>query len=694
MQEQRQHNMNSRGGHGYGGRGGFQSNRGSRPQYSGNQNNNYNAHQNNQNQRDNESPAQMNTNQGFSSHNPRAVPPPFLPMQPMNAAAPSFMSFAGSLAGPAFNPTQYGYQGFNPNPAFHGFNAFQPMGGFDRMDGFAANLRPVDFTSLDLTEFRKNFYSEHPNTQARSEEEVRMILKENEITTEGFDQKPILTFDEAGFPEFISREVIAAGFIRPTPIQQVGWPAALSGRDMVGIAQTGSGKTLAYLLPAILHIRAQPPLRHGDGPIAMILAPTRELAVQIQKECIRFGRSSSTRSTCCYGGHSRAIQSNELRKGVEIVIATPGRLLDLVESKVTNLHRVTYLVLDEADRMLDMGFEQQMRKIVSQIRPDRQTLMWSATWPKEIQKLAHDFLKEPVVKVMVGSKELQANTDITQVVQVCSGNERDMHLLNFLTSHFKNERPSKVLIFCEQKKGCDFLSENLNKMGFRAIATHGDKEQRERDRILADFKSPRVNILIATDVASRGLDIKNIEFVVNYDAPKTIEDYIHRIGRTGRAGAKGTSVTYFTTEFGNSQTERQRLARDLVKVIADAGQEPPEALIKIGGPPRQEQLRNMSFNGRGGMRGGRGGMRGGHSGPRHYNNGAPGHHGNNHSSGNNSGRPFQPAPRRGRGGYSGVPPSTGSHQQQQHQHAAPSNNSGSHFNQRGSNPPPPPPPKA
>lgn len=630
---------------------------------------------------------------------------PFIPFQNTIAAAGAFPGFSGSLAGPNFVPTSFGGGfggGFN-----NGFDQFGGLayGGYDRMANFAAGLRPVEWSGLELTEFRKNFYVEHATTRARSDEEVQQILSDANITVTGSDLKPILTFEEAGFPEFIAREVVSAGFSQPTPIQQVGWPAALSGRDMVGIAQTGSGKTLAYLLPAILHIRAQPSLRPGDGPIALILAPTRELAVQIQKECNRFGRSSSTRSTCCYGGTSRAGQSAELRKGVEILIATPGRLLDFVEMKVTNLHRVTYLVLDEADRMLDMGFEQQMRKIVSQIRPDRQTLMWSATWPKEIQKLAHDFLKEPITKVMVGSKELQANPDITQVVQVCTGAERDEHLLNFLKKHFENPRPSKVLIFCEQKKSCDYLCESLNRCNFRALATHGDKEQRERDRILYDFKGNKFHILVATDVASRGLDIKNIEFVVNYDAPKTIEDYIHRIGRTGRAGAKGTSVTYFTTDFGNSQTERQRLARDLVKVIHDAGQVPPPELIRIGGPPRQENMRNFAFagrgggGGRGGFRGGRGGHHGGHrhnhhqggsggnnnpqAGQHHASSGShhqqqqPTHHNPHH--GNNSGRPFQPAPRRGgRGGYQ-----SGNNNQ--------FNNSHNNVS-RGSNPPPPPPP--
>ncbi len=207
--------------------------------------------------------------------------------------------------------------------------------------------------------------------------------------------KPVSTFEEASFPEYVLAEVTRAGFSEPTPIQAQGWPMALLGRDLVGLAETGSGKTLAYLLPAVVHINAQPHLAPGDGPIVLCLAPTRELAVQIQAECAKFGTTSRIKSTCVYGGAPKGPQAGDLRRGVEIVIATPGRLIDMLESRITNLRRVTYLVLDEADRMLDMGFEPQIRKIVAQIRPDRQTLLWSATWPKEIQALGRDFLHDP-----------------------------------------------------------------------------------------------------------------------------------------------------------------------------------------------------------------------------------------------------------------------------------------------------------
>jgi ATP-dependent RNA helicase DDX5/DBP2 len=229
--------------------------------------------------------------------------------------------------------------------------------------------------------------------------------------------KPVINFDEAGFPSYVMNEVKAQGFDAPTAIQAQGWPMALSGRDVVGIAETGSGKTLTYCLPAIVHINAQPLLAPGDGPIVLVLAPTRELAVQIQQEVAKFGKSSRIRNTCVYGGVPKGPQIRDLSRGVEVLIATPGRLIDMLEGGKTNLRRVTYLVLDEADRMLDMGFEPQIRKIIGQIRPDRQTCMWSATWPKEVRQLASDFLND-FIQVNIGSLDLSANHRIQQIVEV------------------------------------------------------------------------------------------------------------------------------------------------------------------------------------------------------------------------------------------------------------------------------------
>lgn len=342
----------------------------------------------------------------------------------------------------------------------------------------------------------------------------------------------------------------AAGFKAPTPIQSQGWPMALSGRDLIGIAATGSGKTLSFILPALIHIRAQPYLQPGDGPICLVLSPTRELANQTQEECRRFGSSSGIRNACLYGGVSKRGQIADLRRGAEIVIACPGRLLDLLEMGVTNLRRVTYLVMDEADRMLDMGFEPQIRKIVGQIRPDRQTLMWSATWPKEVQNLARDFLTNPI-QVNIGSLGLKVTDHVKQKIKCITEEQKLDETLNIL----RNKDPqSKAIIFTQSKKGADILTRNLRQHGYPALAIHGDKEQRERDFVLNEFKSGRTTIMVATDVASRGIDVKDIRLVINYDFPMCVEDYIHRVGRAGRKTADGYSegiaVSFFTDTSG------------------------------------------------------------------------------------------------------------------------------------------------
>jgi superfamily II DNA/RNA helicase len=524
-----------------------------------------------------------------------------------------------------------------------------------------------DLKSLPV--FEKNFYMEHPEVQKLTQADVVAIRKENDMTCVGDDiPRPVRTFDEASFPVYVLDEVRKLGFEKPTPIQMQGWPMALSGRDMIGIAATGSGKTLAFILPGIVHINAQvrmpsplflfssanhsvspyslsaclslfslaltlihtrarahthtcsripprafqprpyflplrftttikrtttqPLLQRGDGPIVLVIAPTRELAVQIKRECDKFGFSSKIKNTCVYGGAPKRPQIMDLSRGVEICIATPGRLIDFLENGKTNLRRVTYLVLDEADRMLDMGFEPQLRKIVSQIRPDRQTLMWSATWPKEIQGLARDFLRNPI-QTTIGSLELTANKNIKQEFVFCSGYEKTKQFIAMLDKIMDG---SRILVFCETKRGCDDLTRALRSDGWPALGIHGGKEQSERDWVLAEFKSGKHPLMVATDVASRGIDVKDIRFVVNIDLPKTPEDYIHRIGRTGRAGTTGTAISFV------DEGKDGKVGGKIAKICQEAGYDVPErlqALARFGG-------------GRGGGRGRYGG--GGHRG--------------------------------------------------------------------------------
>merc|ERR1740124_1734738 len=287
-----------------------------------------------------------------------------------------------------------------------------------------------------------------------------------------------------------------------------------------------------------MHIMGQPPLERGDGPIALVVAPTRELATQIEEEAKRFSSGFGLQIGCVYGGAPKRPQESALRQGLDLVICTPGRMLDFLEKKVTNCWRVTYLVFDEADRMLDMGFEPQIRSLVSQIRPDRQVLMWSATWPKEVESMAKDFLKEGFIKLHVGTDEGKACECISQQIHIVNGYEKDSLFQNAL----RNFMNSKILVFTATKRMADQLSHQLNRQGWNTQSIHGDKRQEERDRVLKDFKSSNINIMIATDVAARGIHVDDISLVINYDFPQNCDDYIHRIGRTGRQNKAGLMV--------------------------------------------------------------------------------------------------------------------------------------------------------
>ncbi|KAM0306437.1 hypothetical protein ACHAPM_001007 [Fusarium culmorum] len=471
------------------------------------------------------------------------------------------------------NGNGYGGGGYGGGGGGYGGGGFGGGAGGDRMGALGSGLKNQEWDINTLPKFEKSFYKEHPDVETRSDADVEAFRRKHQMTIAGSNvPKPVETFDEAGFPRYVMDEVKAQGFPAPTAIQSQGWPMALSGRDVVGIAETGSGKTLTYCLPSIVHINAQPLLAPGDGPIVLVLAPTRELAVQIQEEMKKFGRSSRIRNTCVYGGVPKGPQIRDLSRGVEVCIATPGRLIDMLEAGKTNLRRVTYLVLDEADRMLDMGFEPQIRKIIGQIRPDRQTLMWSATWPKEVRALASDFLQD-FIQVNIGSMELAANHRITQIVEVVTEMEKRDRMIKHMEKVMENKE-NKILIFVGTKRVADEITRFLRQDGWPALSIHGDKQQNERDWVLDQFKTGKSPIMVATDVASRGIDVRNITHVLNYDYPNNSEDYIHRIGRTGRAGAMGTAITLFTTD-------NQKQARDLVNVLQEAKQQIDPRLVEM-----------------------------------------------------------------------------------------------------------------
>jgi len=466
------------------------------------------------------------------------------------------------------------------------------------------NLKRPQWQDYELVPFKKNFYSPHPNIRDASPKDVERFRAANEITiARGNDiPNPITNFAEAGLPDYVMKEIRNQNFEKPTAIQAQGWSLALSGKNTVGIAQTGSGKTLAYLLPGIIHVNAQPYLERGDGPIVLCLAPTRELAQQIQEVAYAFGKASKLKSTCIFGGAPKGPQLRDLENGCEIVIATPGRLIDILEMGKINLRRCTYLVLDEADRMLDMGFEPQIRKVINQIRPDRQVLMWSATWPKEVRNLAEDFLQD-YIHINIGAHGLHANHNILQIVDVCEEHEKE-HKLGRLLEEIGCEPQNKILVFTETKRKADELTRLMRRDGYPAMCIHGDKQQKERDWVLNEFKRGSTTILVATDVAARGLDVDDVKFVVNYDYPNNSEDYIHRIGRTGRRNNTGTAYTFFTSS--NSPK-----AKDLVEVLTEAKQVVNPKLTEMvmcGGFNRNANKGRYggSFGGRGRGGGGRG----------------------------------------------------------------------------------------
>lgn len=379
----------------------------------------------------------------------------------------------------------------------------------------------------------------------------------------------VTSFDAASalFPPALIQKLQSAGFTAPTPIQAHTWAIAVAGRDVIGIAKTGSGKTLAFLMPGFVKILQA---RGARPPLLCILAPTRELACQIEAEAIKFGQSSGIRTACCYGGAPRGQQMGALRRGAQIVVACPGRLNDFIQSGTLSMANVSYLVLDEADRMLDMGFEPQIRQIIQNIPDTRQTLLFTATWPREVRSLASEFLQKPI-HVQTGAVDVMTvNKDITQrVIFVNSEQDKPRHLITILQGLSPGDR---CLIFCEMKRNCEMLATELTgTYGVSTVRIHGDLAQYERTAALDAFKNGRSPIMVATDVAARGIDVKGVTVVINYDASGSAKDYVHRIGRTGRAGQKGTAYTLL-------MPREEKKAQDIIQVLQRSGMAIPEEL--------------------------------------------------------------------------------------------------------------------
>jgi len=387
-------------------------------------------------------------------------------------------------------------------------------------------------------------------------------------------EQPAVRFADFGLAPDILRALSDQGYVHPTPIQAQAIPVVLKGRDVMGAAQTGTGKTAGFSLPIIQLLMAHAntsmsPARH---PVrALVLTPTRELAVQVADNVAAYSRHTPLRSTVVFGGMDMKPQTEILRRGVEIVIATPGRLLDHVEQKNISLAQVQMLVMDEADRMLDMGFLPDLQRIINLLPKKRQNLMFSATFSPEIKKLANTFLTDPVT-IEVARSNATADK-VSQVVY-----KVDEELKRDVVEHLIRQRELKqVIVFSNTKIGASRLSRHLEQRGIKASAIHGDKTQQERMAALDAFKKGEVEVLVATDVAARGLDISDLPCVINFDLPYNAEDYVHRIGRTGRAGASGDALSVYSDKDERLLADIEKLIKQTIPRGELSGFAPPSA---------------------------------------------------------------------------------------------------------------------
>ncbi|XP_038860934.1 probable ATP-dependent RNA helicase DDX46 [Salvelinus namaycush] len=435
-------------------------------------------------------------------------------------------------------------------------------------------LEPVDHQKIEYEPYRKDFYVEVPELAKMSPEEVnvhRLDLEGIAVKGKGCP-KPIKSWVQCGTSMKILSALKRHSYEKPTPIQAQAIPAIMSGRDLIGIAKTGSGKTIAFLLPMYRHIMDQRPLEEAEGPIAVIMTPTRELALQITKECKKFSKPLNLRVVCVYGGTGISEQIAELKRGAEIIVCTPGRMIDMLganSGRVTNLRRSTYVVVDEADRMFDMGFEPQVMRIMDNVRPDRQTVMFSATFPRAMEALARRILSKPI-EVQVGGRSVVCS-DVEQHVLVIEEDQKFLKLLEIL-GHYQEK--GSVIIFVDKQEHADGLLKDLMKASYPCMSLHGGIDQYDRDSVINDFKNGACRLMVATSVAARGLDIKQLILVINYNCPNHYEDYVHRAGRTGRAGNKGFAYTFITDE-------QARYAGDIIKALELSGSPVPKELEQL-----------------------------------------------------------------------------------------------------------------
>lgn len=437
-------------------------------------------------------------------------------------------------------------------------------------------LNQLSKKDVQYIPFRKDFYVEVPELSRLTEEEVselRLSLENIKVVGKSCP-KPVTCWAHCGLSKKVMEVLKRSKYLSPTPIQAQAIPAIMSGRDVIGIAKTGCGKTLSFLLPMFRHILDQPKLEKGDGPIAVVITPTRELATQICDDASKFTRSLNLKVVAVYGGPNISEQIGMLKPGAEIVVCTPGRMIEILtvnSGRVTNLNRCTFLVLDEADRLFDMGFEKQIRAIVDLIRPDRQTIMFSATFPKIMEAHARRVLTKPI-EIQVGGRSVVCK-DVDQTIEVIEEDDKFLRLIPILQNHV-DLKTSAIVFVSKQEKADSLLEDLMHAYDPNCLVLHGGIDKDDRISTFASFKGGQARVLVATSIAARGLDVKNCVCVVNYDCPNHYEDYVHRCGRTGRAGNKGFAYTFITPDQGQH-------AADLIKALELSGNTVPDELRKL-----------------------------------------------------------------------------------------------------------------
>ncbi len=391
-----------------------------------------------------------------------------------------------------------------------------------------------------------------------------------------------MPFSKLGLTPSLCTPLVSMGYTKPTPVQSAAIPIILTGSDLLARAQTGTGKTAAFALPMIQRLVLRERRAKTRAPLGLVLVPTRELAIQVQRSFAAYGAVARLRVTPIFGGVGMAPQIKALQTGVDIVVATPGRLIDHLQRRTVDLSSVEMLVLDEADRMLDMGFQPALRRVLPVLPRTRQTLLFSATLSEPVVRLSSDFTKDPQ-RVDASNEQAVAPTITHRIHPVDHGRKRAL-LVHVLT----RTPDGQALVFCKTKHGADRIGDLLESVNVKAAVIHGRKSQSQRSRCLADFKAGRVRVLVATDIAARGLDVAQLPLVVNYDLPLVAEDYVHRIGRTGRAGVPGNAVSLVTAEEKRLLHEIQKLLPSPLETAVVNGFE----VSHVPAPPRQHREKN------------------------------------------------------------------------------------------------------